>query len=109
MEVKGVSHDTVASFFRVWVEHWSELLLTSLNTKVVHTVKTFCILLPESKQMLEEFGLEAFEHPACSWDLAPAECYLFPTLKKFLGGRRFKSDEVVEEAVKEWLTFWRRN
>jgi hypothetical protein len=28
---------------------------------------------------------------------------LFPTLKKFLGGRHFKSDEEMEEAVDEWL------
>jgi hypothetical protein len=28
---------------------------------------------------------------------------LFPKLKAFLGGRRFKSDEEVKDAVKEWL------
>jgi hypothetical protein len=28
---------------------------------------------------------------------------LFPKLKEFLGGRRFKSDEEVKDAVKEWL------
>jgi hypothetical protein len=28
---------------------------------------------------------------------------LFPKLKEFLGGRRFKSVEEVEAAVKEWL------
>jgi hypothetical protein len=28
---------------------------------------------------------------------------LFPKLKEFLGGRRFKSDEEVKYAVKEWL------
>ena len=53
--------------------------------------------------MFQEFGWEVFEHPACSSDLAPTDFYLFPTLKEFLGGRRFKSDDEVEEAVKEWL------
>jgi hypothetical protein len=28
---------------------------------------------------------------------------LFPKLKEFLGGSRFKSDEEVRDAVKEWL------
>jgi hypothetical protein len=28
---------------------------------------------------------------------------LFPKLKELLGGRRFKSDEEVKGAVKEWL------
>jgi hypothetical protein len=30
---------------------------------------------------------------------------LFPKLKEFLGGRRFKSDEEVKDAVKEWLNW----
>jgi hypothetical protein len=28
---------------------------------------------------------------------------MFPKLKEFFGGRRFKSDEEVKDAVKEWL------
>jgi len=28
---------------------------------------------------------------------------LFPTLKEFLDGRRFKSNEEVQDAVKQWL------
>jgi hypothetical protein len=35
--------------------------------------------------------------------LAPSDFHLFPKLKEFLGGRRFKSDEKVKNAVKEWL------
>jgi hypothetical protein len=34
--------------------------------------------------------------------LAPSDVHLFPKLKEFLGGTRFKSDE-VKDAVKEWL------
>jgi hypothetical protein len=35
----------------------------------------------------------------------PQSCdfHLFPKLKEFLGDRRFKSDEEVKDAVKEWL------
>jgi histone-lysine N-methyltransferase SETMAR len=53
--------------------------------------------------MLQEFGWEVFEHPAYSPDLVPSNFHLFPKLKEFLGGRRFKSDEEVKDAVKEWL------
>jgi hypothetical protein len=28
---------------------------------------------------------------------------LFPTLKEFLSGRRFKNDEEVKDALKEWV------
>jgi histone-lysine N-methyltransferase SETMAR len=53
--------------------------------------------------MLQEFGWEVFEHPAYSLDLAPSDFHLFPKLKEFLGGRRFKSDEEVKDAIREWL------
>jgi histone-lysine N-methyltransferase SETMAR len=52
--------------------------------------------------MLQEFGWEVFEHPAYSPYLAPSDFHLFPKLKEFLGGRHFKSDEEVKDAVKEW-------
>jgi hypothetical protein len=35
--------------------------------------------------------------------LAPSNFQLFPKLKEFLGGRRFKSDEELKDALKEWL------
>jgi hypothetical protein len=52
-----------------------------------------------TQAMLQEFGWEVFERP----DLAPSDFHLFPKSKAFLGGRRFKSDEEVKDAVKEWL------
>jgi histone-lysine N-methyltransferase SETMAR len=52
-----------------------------------------------TQAMLQEFGWEAFERP----DLAPSDFHLFPKLKEFLGGRRFRSDEEVNNAVKKWL------
>jgi hypothetical protein len=36
-------------------------------------------------------------------DFAPSDFHFFPKLKEFLGGRRFKNDEEVKDAVKEWL------
>jgi histone-lysine N-methyltransferase SETMAR len=53
--------------------------------------------------MLQEFGWEVFEHTAYSPDLVPSDFHLFPKLKEFFGGRRFKSEEEVKDAVKEWL------
>jgi hypothetical protein len=54
------------------------------------------MLLPEHKQFFESLTEEVFEHPAYSPGLSPA-------LKKFLGGRCFKSNEEVKDAIKEWL------
>jgi histone-lysine N-methyltransferase SETMAR len=56
-----------------------------------------------TQAMLQEFGWEVFEHTAYSPDLAPSNFHLFRKLKEFLGGRRFRSDEEVQDAVKEWL------
>jgi hypothetical protein len=52
-----------------------------------------------TQAMLQEFGWEVFERP----DLATSDFHLFPKLKEFLVGRRFKSDETMKDAVKEWL------
>jgi histone-lysine N-methyltransferase SETMAR len=53
--------------------------------------------------MLPEFGCKVFQHPAYSPNLAPSDFHLFPTLKESLGGRCFRSNEEVKDAVKEWL------
>jgi hypothetical protein len=60
-----------------------------------------------TQAMLKKFGWEVFEHPAYSPYLAPSDIHFFPKLKEFLGGRRFKSEE-VKDAAKEWLMYWRR-
>jgi histone-lysine N-methyltransferase SETMAR len=56
-----------------------------------------------AQAILQEFGWEVFEYPAYSPDLAPSDFHFLPKLKEFLGGRRFKSDEEVKDAVKVWL------
>jgi len=53
--------------------------------------------------LLQEFGCERFENPSCSPDLAPSDFHMFPKLKEFLGGRRFKRYEELKDAVKEGL------
>ncbi|GBN55081.1 hypothetical protein AVEN_148992-1 [Araneus ventricosus] len=44
-----------------------------------------------------------FDHPPYSPDLAPSDFHLFLKLKEFLGGKRFGSDEELENAVTTWL------
>jgi hypothetical protein len=53
------------------------------------------VLLPERESLVGKF----FEHPAYVPCL-PQEVFTF-TLKGFLGGRRFKSDEEVKCVIKE--------
>ncbi|GFG39282.1 hypothetical protein Cfor_02207 [Coptotermes formosanus] len=56
-----------------------------------------------TQAFLREFDWEVFEHPAYSPGLASSDFHLLPALKEFLGGRRFKSNEEVKDAVKEGL------
>jgi hypothetical protein len=44
---------------------------------------------------LEELRFEVVPHALYSPDLAPSDFFLFPNLKKWLGGRRFTSNEEV--------------
>ena len=42
-------------------------------------------------------------HPAYSPDLAPSDFHLFAPLKEFLGGKKFQTDDAVEDAVRSWM------
>ena len=55
------------------------------------------LLTIEQKQIEQKF--ELLPHAHYSPDLAPSDNFLFPNLKKWLGGRRFTNDEEVESAV----------
>lgn len=50
----------------------------------------------KTKAKLDELGYELLPHPPYSPDLAPSDYFLFPDLKKWLGGKRFTSNEEVE-------------
>ncbi|GBL77891.1 Histone-lysine N-methyltransferase SETMAR [Araneus ventricosus] len=56
-----------------------------------------------TQELLDKFGWEIFDHPPYSPDLAPSDFQPFLTLKEFLGGKRFGSDEELENAVTTWL------
>ena len=71
------------------------------NAKV-HTCKV-------AMDAVEPNGNELIPHPAYSPDLAPSDFFLFPNLKKDIGGCHFRSDEEVvaarSESVERTLTF----
>ena len=48
-------------------------------------------------------GYEILAHPPYSPDLAPSDFHLFPSMKSFLKGKRFKNDESLISEVKAWL------
>ncbi|GBM36608.1 hypothetical protein AVEN_170776-1 [Araneus ventricosus] len=61
-----------------------------------------------TQELLDQFGWEIFDHPPYSPDLAPRDFHLFLKLEEFLGGKRFGSDEELENAVTTWLNEWQQ-
>ena len=53
--------------------------------------------------LLRDFKWDVFAHPPYSPDLAASDFHLFPNLHRWLGGRRFSSDEEVKSAVHSYL------
>jgi histone-lysine N-methyltransferase SETMAR len=56
-----------------------------------------------TKYLIATFGCEQFDHPPHSPDLAPSNFHVFLHMKTFLGGRRFRDDNEVKEAVNTWF------
>ncbi|XKL61109.1 hypothetical protein PGB90_008166 [Kerria lacca] len=52
-----------------------------------------------TQTLLKSFKWSVFEHPLYSPDLAPSDYWLFPSLKRALGGIKFKTDAEVKEFV----------
>ena len=48
---------------------------------------------------INDLKFELMPHPPYSPDLAPSDYFLFPNLKKWLGGKRFADNEEVISAV----------
>lgn len=51
----------------------------------------------------ERVGWEVLDHPPYSPNLAPSDFHLFGPLKKFLGGKRFQTDNDIKREVRRWL------
>jgi len=56
-----------------------------------------------AQEAVRECGFVQLDHPAYCLDLAPSDYFLFRNLKSHLRGVHYPDDEVLKEAVKEWL------
>ncbi|KAJ4432825.1 hypothetical protein ANN_21464 [Periplaneta americana] len=56
-----------------------------------------------TRELLDQFGWEIFDHSPYSPDLAPSDFHLFTKLKDFLGDTRFGSDEELKKTVNTGL------
>jgi hypothetical protein len=52
---------------------------------------------------IQDLSFEGLPHPPYSPDLIPSDFYVFGLLKEGMGGKSFRSDEEVQQAVHEWL------
>jgi len=52
---------------------------------------------------LVELHYELLPHPPYSPDLAPCDFFLFPNIKKWLGGKRFTSNEEVIDQTEAYV------
>jgi len=52
---------------------------------------------------IQGLSFECLPHPPYSPDLAPSDFHVFRPLKEAMGGKSFRSDEEVQQAVHEWL------
>jgi histone-lysine N-methyltransferase SETMAR len=58
----------------------------------------------KTRETIEKMGWEILERPRHSPDLAPSDFHLFGKLKEHLSGKRFASDQEVENETRNWLT-----
>ena len=52
---------------------------------------------------IQDPSFECLPHPLYSPDLVPSDFHVFGPLKAAMGGKSFRSDEEVQQAVHEWL------
>ena len=52
---------------------------------------------------IQDLTFECLPHPPYLPDLAPSDFQVFGPLKGAMGGKSFRSDEEVQQAVHEWL------
>lgn len=56
-----------------------------------------------TREIIEKFKWEIFDHPPYSPDLAPSDFHLFMHLKNFLASQKFTNDDDLKTAVEGWL------
>lgn len=107
-DARGVIHiDYLEKGKTITGEYYSKLLDrfdVDLKQKRPHLAKKKVLFHQDNARVhtclvtmakIHELRYELLPHPAYSPDLAPCDYYLFPNLKKWLGGKRFESNEEV--------------
>ena len=56
-----------------------------------------------TKQLLQKFDWDMFDHPPYSPDLAAKDFHLFLHLKSFLGDQHFNDEDELKQHVTTWL------
>jgi len=56
-----------------------------------------------TRELLDHFGWEVFDHLLYSPDLAPSDYHLVPNMKTWLAKQRFEDDGELQAGVNEWL------
>lgn len=72
------------------------------NNARVHT----CVL---AMTKIHELGYELLPHPPYSPDLAPCDYFLFPNLKKWLGGKKFGSNEEIISSTNAYFEGFKKS
>ena len=52
---------------------------------------------------IQDLSFECLPHPPYSPDHGPSDSHVFGPLKEAMGGKSFRSDEELQQAVHEWL------
>ena len=89
------------------VHVWSQTTIYQLPRSVA-VVSNMYEGRPENKDRLRIALAQVIRHaiqtsPQAIFTCTPGDFHLLPTLKEFLGGRRFKSNEELKDVVKQWL------
>jgi hypothetical protein len=72
----------------------------TLCTKATHRSSQ---IRKTTRELLRRYNWEVLDHPPYGPDLAPSDFHLFGPLKKHLDGRRFATDDEVQQAIMSWL------
>jgi hypothetical protein len=74
----------------------STCILLQLGNAPSHTARS-------TVATIQDLSFECLPHPPYSPDLAPSDFHVSGPLKEAMGGKSFRFDEEVQQAMHEWL------
>ncbi|GBM01567.1 hypothetical protein AVEN_59996-1 [Araneus ventricosus] len=78
---------------------WNFDRILTPETSTIHGPHTTI----RTREFLDSFGWELFDHPPYSTDLAPSDFQLLPHVKTWLATQGFEDDEELHASVRAWL------